>query len=356
MAANHQSAPQASLHYPTTLSEFLSWFSTDADCRDYLKWLRWPDGFTCPGVVEETGEVCGGAGWELADGRYECSACGLRTSVTAGTIFDGTRTALTIWLHAAWLFATDKGGISALALKRQLGLGSYQTAWTMLTRFRAAVSDRPQERLSGTVQVDEFFFGGVNVGGSGMEKGVKVPVAVAVEMTDHGTGRCRLRPIRDRSEESVRLFVEANVEPGSHIVSDGAWATRLVATGLYTHERRVNPKRRTKKSTDPLASAHRVIALVRRWLMGTHQGAVGWEHLEFYLDEFSFRYNRRRSQHRGLLFLRLLEVCVGHSKMPYRSLLSAAPRTHTKMPTPPTSHARARSVERPIAQRPWRTL
>ena len=119
--------------------------------------------------------------------------------------------------------------------------------------------------------------------------------------------------------------------------------------------RHVNPKKRTKGATDPLAGVNRVISLVRRWLLGTHQGSVGWEHLAYYLDEFSFRYNRRRSQHRGLLFLRLLEVCVGHSKMSYESLLSATPRERNKMPTPPTSHARARSVERPVAQRPWRT-
>ena len=93
--------PQASRHYPTTMGEFLAWFSTDEDCRDYLRWLRWPDGFSCPGVVEETGELCGGAGWELADGRYQCAACGLRTSVTAGTVFDGTRLPLTVWFHAA---------------------------------------------------------------------------------------------------------------------------------------------------------------------------------------------------------------------------------------------------------------
>ena len=347
MAAHHPSAPQASRHYPATLSEFLSWFSTEEDCRDYLRWLRWPEGFRCPGVVEETGEICGGVGWELADGRYECSACGMRTSVTAGTVFDGTRTALTIWFHAAWLFATNKGGISALALKRQLGLGSYQTAWTMLTRFRAAVSDRPQERLSGTVQVEVFFFGGVKVGSSGMDKGVKIPVAVAVEMTDRGTGRCRLRPIADCSAESLTGFVEACVEPGAHIVSAGEWAIGLAAPTNYTNQRNVNLKRHTQSNADPRAGAIRVFSLVHRWLTGTHQGAIGWEHLEYYFDEFSFRYNRRRPQHRGLLFLILLEMCVEHSKMTYQSLLSATPRTRTKMPAPPTP--------RPRAQRPWHT-
>lgn len=346
--------PQASHHYPTTLGEFLAWFSTDEDCRDYLRWLRWPDGFVCPGVVEETGEPCGGAGWELADGRYQCAACGLRTSITAGTVFDGTRLPLTVWFHAAWLFATDKDGVSAMALKRKLGLRSYQSAWTMLTRFRAAVSDRPQERLSGVVQVDEFFLGGVSLGRPGMARGVKVPVGVAVEMTSAGVGRCRLRILTGRSEQSISEFLDACVGPGSTVISDGAWATQAAAKGIYSHDRHPNPKRRTKNTIDPLAGAHRVISLVRRWLMGTHQGSVGRDHLVFYLDEFSFRFNRRRSRERGLLFFRLMEICLGHSKMTYRSLITNYNHAKTNHPTPPATKGRTESLERPVAHRPWR--
>ena len=345
MATAPRTQPQASLHYPTTLGEFLSWFSTDEDCRDYLRWLRWPDGFRCP--------ECGGEGWDLSDGRHECAQCHLRTSVTAGTVFDGTRTALTIWFHAAWLFATDKAGVSAMGLKRQLGLRSYQTAWVMLTRFRAAVSDRPQERLVGDVQVDEFFLGGVATGRPGMAKGVKVPVGVAVEMTPRGTGRCRLKVIEDRSEESLREFLVEVVEPGSRVISDGAWSIRAATAG-YTHVRHPNPKKRSAHGIDPMAGAHRVISLVRRWLLGTHQGSVGWDHLTFYLDEFSFRFNRRRSQHRGLLFLRLMEVCVGHSKMTYRGLITDYDHTKANPPTAPTTRGRTPSIERPVLHRPWR--
>src|SRR5215210_8667793 len=117
-------APLAGRHYPRSMGEFQSWFSTDADCLDYLEWLRWPDGFVCPGC----GHV---GGWRLADGRFGCAGCGARTSPTAGTIFDRTRTPLTVWFTACWLFATQKDGIAALSLKRSLEIGSYQTAWAM---------------------------------------------------------------------------------------------------------------------------------------------------------------------------------------------------------------------------------
>ena len=132
--------PRAGRHYPRSVGELQAWFRSDADCLDYLEWLRWPAGFVCPG--------CGHAGgWRLADGRFMCSGCGRRTSVTAGTIFDRTRTPLTVWFTACWLFAAGKDGISALSLKRTLEIGSYQTAWAMLHRLRAVLV-RPGRELS----------------------------------------------------------------------------------------------------------------------------------------------------------------------------------------------------------------
>ena len=140
--------PRAGMHYPRSVGEFQAWFRTDADCLDYLEWLRWPAGFVCLG--------CGHSeGWRLGDGRFECARCQARTSTTAGTIFDRTRTPLTVWFTACWLFATAKNGISALSLQRTLEIGSYQTAWTLLHRLRSVLVRPGRDRLSGTVEVDD---------------------------------------------------------------------------------------------------------------------------------------------------------------------------------------------------------
>jgi hypothetical protein len=152
--------PAAGIHYPRSLGDFQAWFRTDADCLDYLEWLRWPDGFVC--------SACGHRGvWRLGDRRLMCADCGLRTSATAGTMFDKTRTPLTVWFTACWLFATQKDGISALALQRALGIGSYQTAWAMLHRLRSVLVRPGRELLKGRVEVDETYIGGVEPGLSG---------------------------------------------------------------------------------------------------------------------------------------------------------------------------------------------
>ena len=178
--------------YPRSVGEFLSWFGQDADCRDYLAWLRWPDGFVC-----DKCSLVGG--WQLAGGRWECASCSHRTSVTAGTIFDKTRTPLTVWFQAAWSFATAKNGISALSLQRTLEIGSHQTAWAMLHRLRSVLVRPGRELLSEPVEVDETYIGGEEPGlASGRAKGKKALVAVAVEITEpKGFGRARMQVIPD---------------------------------------------------------------------------------------------------------------------------------------------------------------
>ena len=148
------------LHYPRSIGEFQAWFRTDADCLDYLEWLRWPHGFECA-------RCDGVGGWRTGDRRIMCAACGHRTSVTAGTIFDKTRTPLTVWFTACWSFATAKDGISALSLQRSLDIGSYQTAWAMLARFRSVLAHPGRKRLSGVVEVDETYIGGEEPGLAG---------------------------------------------------------------------------------------------------------------------------------------------------------------------------------------------
>lgn len=185
------------------MGEFQAWFRTDADCLDYLDWLRWPAGFVCPS--------CGHYGsWRLGDGRYMCSACGGRTSVTAGTIFDRTRTPLTVWFTACWLFASGKDGISALSLGRTLEIGSYQTAWAMLHRLRSVLVRPGRDRPAGMVEVDEIYIGGEEPGlpgrsGQGQEgprryHGGDPGAERARPVPDGAAGRCVCRlaaPIRE---------------------------------------------------------------------------------------------------------------------------------------------------------------
>jgi hypothetical protein len=248
--------PRAGAHYPRSTGEFLAWFGTDEDCLDYLEWLRWPGGFACP--------HCGHAGgWRLADGRVECGGCARRTSVTAGTVFDKTRTPLTVWFHACWLFATAKDGISAQHLQRVLEIGSYQTARAMLHRLRSALVRPGRDRLAGTVEVDETFIGGEEHGlRGGRQPGKKVLTGIAVEISEpKGIGRCRMAVLADASGAALGPFVSRSVEPGTRVITDG-WVGYNGLAGLgYAHERR-NQKAAARRGEDPgelLPAVHRVL-------------------------------------------------------------------------------------------------
>ena len=308
--------------------------------------MRWPEGFVCP--------ECDRAGaWALGDGRYECRECHERTSPTAGTIFDRTRTRLTVWLTACWLLASHKDGISALALKRQLEIGSNQTAWAMLHRLRSVLVRPGRERLRGDVEVDETYIGGEEPGlRGGRQKGKKVLVGVAVERSEpRGFGRCRMAPIADASAETLRSFLLDNVEPGAKVITDG-WGSYPRATkDLYAHE-----PRRGASGADAsklLPGVHKVSSLAKRWLLGTHQGSVDAAHLAAYLNEFAFRFNRRRSRSRGLVFYRMLELAVAHEPVRYREIV-ANPEPGRRRRPPPGTRGRPPTLERRRARRPWR--
>ncbi len=345
------SALAAGVHYPRSAGEFQSWFSADADCLDYLEWLRWPDGFVCP--------RCGHAGgWRLGDGRFRCAGCMGRTSVTAGTIFDRTRTPLTVWFVACWLFATQKDGVSALSLQHALEIGSYQTAWAMLHRLRSVLVRPGRDRLAGTVEVDETFIGGEEPGlRGGRARGKKSLVGIAVEVKEpRGIGRCRMAILADASADELHPFVTSHIEPGARVITD-AWQGYHGLSGLgYAHERRSQRAARAR-GEDPgelLPAVHRVASLAKRWLLGTHQGSVGEEHLASYLDEFVFRFNRRRSRSRGLVFYRVLDLAASHDPVRYRELI-ARPRPQDTSPvSPPLARGHPPSIERPPAGRPWR--
>lgn len=344
--------PRAGVHYPRSVGEFQAWFRTDGDCLDYLEWLRWPAGFACP-------ECDHNGGWRLGDGRFMCSECGNRTSVTAGTIFDRTRTPLTVWFSACWLFATGKDGISALSLKRTLEIGSYQTAWAMLHRLRSVLVRSGRDRLTGTVEVDETYIGGEEPGLSGgRAKGKKVLTGIAVEVREpKGLGRCRIGPLPDASAASLHPFVTSHIEPGATVITDGWQGYSGLEKLGYIRDRRSQRAARAS-GEDPgklLPAVHRVASLAKRWILGTHQGSVDDAHLTSYLNEFVFRFNRRRSRNRGMVFYRVLELTVAHDPLRYRDIIISH-RPRAVPPMPPQARGHPPSLERAPANRPWRTV
>lgn len=297
-------APVGGRDYPATWQEFVSWFSDEEACRRYLEKLRWGSGFECPSCRGEEG-------WRTSRGLWVCRRCRHQTSVTVGTVFEKTRIPLQTWFAGAWQVTSQKNGLSAQNLQRVLGLGSYQTAWTMLHRYRTAMVRPNRDPLRGDVEVDETYVGGIGVGDKrGRGAANKMIVAVAVEVkAPKGFGRVRLEYVPDVTGVTLERFVTGAVLPGSVILTDG-WAgyNGLPAAGY------VRKKFVLSSSGDPahvsMPGVHRVAALLKRWLLGTHQGSVHDEHLQAYLEEFTFRFNRRNSRSRGLLFYRLLEHSV----------------------------------------------
>jgi transposase-like protein len=299
--------------YPRTWGEFERRFATAEACQAYLVQLRWPDGFRCP--------KCGGTkAWPVRKVLFQCSACGRQTSVTAGTIFQDTRTPLPTWFRAMWWVSSQRTGASARGLQQVLGLGSYETAWTWLHKLRRAMVRPGRDRLRGCVEVDETYLGGLEEGVRGRKTFRKALIAIAAEEVGDGIGRIRLARIPDASADSLQVFVEHAIAPGSVLHTDGLVSyDRLEGLG-YGH--RITFAKAQRASGGPvLPRAHRVASLLKRWLLGTHQGAVSHPHLDYYLDEFTFRFNRRTSGHRGKLFYRLVQQAVAVDPVPYTALV-----------------------------------
>jgi len=300
--------------YPRTLAELEARFSSEEECRRYLANLRWPEGFRCP--------RCNGVkAWPIRQVLYQCSACGHQTSIIAGTIFEGTRKPLVVWFRAIWWVVSQKNGASALGLKRVLGLGSYQTAWSWLHKIRRAMVRPGRNPLFGRVEVDETYLGGLEEGVRGRQTFKKALIVVAAEERGKkAIGRIRMLRIPDASAIRLRSFIVQAIDPGSTIVTDG-WEgySGLEAHG-YSHEVRI-AKGGNESVTKLLPRVHRVVSLLKRRILGTHQGAISPEHLDYYLDEFTFRFNRRTSQHRGKLFYRLLEYAMQVDPIPYGKII-----------------------------------
>lgn len=311
-------APIAGVDYPRTWNEFLDWFPTEQACLSFLEGLRWRQGFVCP--------TCGAqaAPYRASRRRLMCRQCRHQTSVTTGTLFDKTRTPLRVWLAGAWYVTNQKLGVSALGLQRVLGLGSYQSAWTMLHRFRRAMVRPERAKLRGLVEVDETYLAITDRPSrpAHQRKGrtAKVPIALAVEIHEpKGFGRIRLQRIDDDSTDSVIPFVQRVIEAGARVRTDGSAAYRDLSALGYEHERKVMLGAGERAHVS-MPGVHRVASLIKRWMLGTHQGAIAPEQLDFYLDEFVFRFNRRTSRSRGMLFYRLMEQAMRTPPVTYTDI------------------------------------
>lgn len=294
--------------YPRKLSEFENRFATEEACRKYLANLRWPSGFSCP--------RCGGTeAWSMSNGLMRCCSCEYKMSLTAGTIFEGTRKPLLMWFRAIWWVVGQKNGASAKGIQRMLELGSYQTAWAWLHKIRRAMVRPGRDRLSGAIEMDETYVGGEKPGKRGRGALGKALVAVAVEdKRNDGIGRIRLTVIPNASQENLITFTKETVEPGCSIRTDDWSGYGTLPDEGYLH---------TVVPSPDLKVTHLVISLMKRWLDGTLQGAVSHQHLDYYLDEFTFRFNRRRADHRGLLFFRLLQNAMVIEPTTYKQMVKS---------------------------------
>jgi transposase-like protein len=287
--------------YPRTGLELEDRFGTEEACLSYLAKLRWPEGFVCPRCQTS-------GGWPASRGRWICRHCRYQASATAGTIFQDTRKPLRMWFRAMWHVTSQKTGASAVSLQQELGLGSYLTAWTWLHKLRRAMVRPGRDRLQGRVEVDETIVGGE--GGRGRQLGYKALVVIAAEENGTGIGRIRLGVIPRATRAHLHEFIQQSILPGSVVHTDGLAAYMGLEPLGFKHRATVLQGRGEDAASRLLPRVHRVASLLKRWLLGTHQGAVSNKHLPYYLDEFTFRFNRRASRSRGKLFYRLLQQAV----------------------------------------------
>ncbi len=303
------------MEFPKTLLEFESRFPNERACWAALRRMRWPQGFVCPRCLGTKNSF-------ISTRRLEqCSRCRYQCSITAGTIFHRTHKPLRLWFGALWYVTGQKTGASALGLQRVLGLGSYQTAWTWLHKLRRAMVRPGRDRLAGRVEVDEVFVGGSEPGFEGRSAPRKRLVAIAAEEDGRGTGRIRMARIPNAKKVTLHAFIEENIEPGSLVHTDGWTSYRGLESKGYRHERTALQGAAADLATVSMPRVHRVSSLLKRWLIGTHQGAVSGRHLDYYLDEFTFRFNRRKSRSRGKLFYRLVQQAAQVDPAPYKTIV-----------------------------------
>ena len=302
--------------YPKDFQEFLAQFPDNNACCHYLIDTRWPEGYNCSQCQSRKY-------WLTAKHKIHCSDCEKEFSITSGTIFQESKKPLLLWFHIMWWVVAQKTGASAYNLKDFMGFGSYETAWLWLHKLRRAMIREGREKLTGIVEVDETYIGGEEIGTGKQGRGAedKRLVVVAAECIGKRIGRVRFKIIPDASKENLLSFIKDNVEDGSTVNTDG-WSgyASLAKSKEYEHIEKIISGS-GKQAHELLPHVHMVDSLVKRWINGTHQGKISQKHLEYYLDEFAFRFNRKLSTHRGKLFYRLMQQAVTNLPMTYDDII-----------------------------------
>jgi transposase-like protein len=297
--------------YPKDFQEFLEQFKDEESCRNYLFEMRWPNGFICPKCNDNSKY------WLTAEKVIHCGICGHQASLTAGTIFHGTRKSLLLWFHIIWWVVAQKTGISASNMMDFMGFNSYDTVWTWLQKIRRAMIRPGRDKLSGIVEVDETYIGGMEIGSGKQGRGAetKTLVVVATECIGKKIGRVRFRCIDAATAENLIPFIHDNVTEGTTIITDGWKGYKPLPLkkegqeGGYIHDVKTISGSHNQ-AHELLPHVHLVDSLVKRWLNGTHQGKVSPKYLPYYLDEYAFRFNRKLSTYRGKLFYRLIQQAI----------------------------------------------
>lgn len=300
------------MEYPKTQIDFEKMFFTNEDCINYLYKIRFPDGYKCLS--------CGNnESWINSRNVIICKFCRRETTVTSGTIFHKSKLQLTVIFRAMWWIVAQKNGVSAKGLQRILGIGSYETAWIWLHKFRRIMVISDREKLSGSIEVDETLVGGKSSGKRGRGAEGKALVLVALEVKEHGTGRVRLAIIPNGTRKSINPFIQENIAKESTITTDGWRGYVDIKKMGYVHE--ISKDTILSEEDEILPNVHRIASLLKRWLLGTHQNYISKNHLQYYLDEFVFRHNRRKSKSRGLLFYTLIKQALSNKPIEYSEVM-----------------------------------
>jgi len=313
--------------YPENFIDFIDYFATDLDCRNYILAMRWGNGFTC--------STCGhNEYWTNEKISYcICRECRHRISLLAGTVMQDSKLPVRVWFAAMWLFVTQKDGISAKSLQENLGLCSYRSSWSLLHKLRVAMVRSDREKLSGVVEVDEEYIGGVledGKKGRGSENKQLVVVAVQLEkipgnnpnrplLRDYRLAKIRAKHIPNASKIELHNFIKENIEKGSTIIRDG-WAGYSGIDDEGYHSEIIKMSEATSEE-EKLPHIHLAISLIKRWILGTYQGNIDENNLQIYLEEYAFRFNRKTSHNRGWLFYRMVQGALSTRPHPYESLL-----------------------------------
>jgi transposase-like protein len=300
------------MEYPRDQMEFDKFFANEDNCIQYLIDIKWPSGYKCNNCNHSEY-------WLLSRKRIKCKQCSSIITITSNTFFDQSNKPLTLWFRAIWWMIAQKNGVSASGLQAILGIGSYKTAWIWLHKLRTLMAFPNRDKLTGKVEIDETFIGGVAEGKRGRGSANKSLVIIAVEVLSKGTGRARLKIIPNAEGKHLLKFIRENVELETIITTDGWPGYAQLGRKGYEHIKQRHVI--ATNNDEMLPNAHRIAALLKRWLLGTHQNYTSHERLQKYLDEFTFRHNRRKSNSRGLLFHRIIEQAMSRKPILSREVL-----------------------------------